>query len=357
MATFLLPQFLTALVSAGPGLFASARCDTTGAGSSVAPPLLNVQPGLRRFGTLILDAGAEEFRSYRGLEYPAPKGTEVRAAADGIVFYARINGALKTNGAIGEGYGRLIKIRHACGVTTRYAHLRHFLVREGTVVRKGQVIAISGNSGGSHQPHLHFEVLVGGRPVDPALAIGTELGSLAWVFQAPLKEPVMSAPVVGVRINSKFGKRFHPIHKRYALHQGVDYPVVTGTPIRAVADGVVYYTRVSGALASEGKPGRGYGRLVKIRHDHGITTRYAHLHKFLVKRGQKVKKGDVIGLSGNTGGSTGPHLHFEVRVDGRAIDPLEAMGQPLSAIARRYEASPEGETKSPRTRAQSQVNS
>ncbi|MEL6188734.1 MAG: peptidoglycan DD-metalloendopeptidase family protein, partial [Myxococcota bacterium] len=313
-------------------------CTDPGAERVFSRPVRGVRPGARRFGRLVLNPRAEEFRSYRGQEYPMPAGRKVRAAADGRVFYTRVNGSLAKDGFPGRGYGRLIKIRHGCGVSTRYAHLRKFLVKEGDYVKRGQVIALSGNSGGSHQPHLHIEVLVEGRPLDPAVAYGASVGTVAWIHHHRKKEPLLLAPLVHVAPGRRgFGRRLHPLTKRYADHQGQDYSARPGTPIRAAADGLVYYARVSGSLAQKGKPGRGYGRLVKLRHAHGVSTRYAHLQRFRVRRGQRVRQGQIIGYVGNTGGSTGPHLHFEVRVEGRAVDPLEALGRPLSVIGQACE--------------------
>jgi murein DD-endopeptidase MepM/ murein hydrolase activator NlpD len=96
------------------------------------------------------------------------------------------------------------------------------------------------------------------------------------------------------------------------MHTGIDFRAPTGQPARATAGGKV---------VSAGYEG-GYGNLVEIDHGGGITTRFAHLSKIGVKKGQAIAKGDVVGNTGNTGRSTGPHLHYEIRVNGRAIDPM-----------------------------------
>ncbi len=106
------------------------------------------------------------------------------------------------------------------------------------------------------------------------------------------------------RISSKYGIRFHPIRKRWLGHGGIDLAVKTGTLVRAAAHGTV---------AHIGYDPKGYGRYIVIKHDKGYYTLYAHLQKeVLVKKGQKVLNGESIAFSGNTGGSTGPHLHFEI---------------------------------------------
>ncbi len=110
-----------------------------------------------------------------------------------------------------------------------------------------------------------------------------------------------------------FGMRKHPIYKIWKLHEGTDFTAKRGTNIHATGDGIVVEVKSSK---------RGYGNQILINHGFGYKTRYAHLSKFLVKAGDKIKRGDVIGLVGNSGLSTGPHLHYEVRKNGRAIDPI-----------------------------------
>nr|WP_025235855.1 murein DD-endopeptidase MepM [Mannheimia sp. USDA-ARS-USMARC-1261] len=116
-----------------------------------------------------------------------------------------------------------------------------------------------------------------------------------------------------VRVTSSFNpKRKHPITGRISPHKGVDYGLPIGTPIIAPSDGVVEHVAYQA---------RGAGRYIKIKHGH-ITTVYMHLSKTLVKPGQSVKKGERIALSGNTGGSTGPHLHYEFHINGRPVNPI-----------------------------------
>ncbi len=114
-------------------------------------------------------------------------------------------------------------------------------------------------------------------------------------------------------ITARFGWRQHPIKKMREFHPGIDLRAKIGTPIKAPANGVVKYA------ASHR---RGYGKMIIIDHSFGFQTRYAHLNKFNVKTGQFVRKGELIGFTGNTGLSTGPHLHYEVRFIGRILDPL-----------------------------------
>ena len=119
-------------------------------------------------------------------------------------------------------------------------------------------------------------------------------------------------PVDGVaRLTSSFGVRKDPFTKRPAMHQAVDIGAYYGAPIVVAADGTVTY---SGRKS-------GYGKVVIVDHGHGFTTKYAHLSKTLVKKGQEVKKGENVGEMGSTGRSTGPHLHYEVMFQERAYDP------------------------------------
>ena len=128
-----------------------------------------------------------------------------------------------------------------------------------------------------------------------------------------IKKTLMKTPVDGARISSGYGMRKHPILGYNKMHKGVDFAAPTGTPIYAAGDGVVSY---------RGRKG-GYGNYIKLRHNGTISTAYAHLHKFAkgVGTGARVKQGDIIGYVGSTGRSTGPHLHYEVIVNGRQVNP------------------------------------
>lgn len=117
------------------------------------------------------------------------------------------------------------------------------------------------------------------------------------------------------RVSSGFNpRRLNPVTGRVAPHRGIDFAMPQGTAVMAVGDGEVLVAKNSGAA----------GYMVTIRHGRSYTTRYMHLKKILVKPGQKVKRGDHIALSGNTGRSTGPHLHYEVWVNKQAVNPLTA---------------------------------
>jgi murein DD-endopeptidase MepM/ murein hydrolase activator NlpD len=118
-------------------------------------------------------------------------------------------------------------------------------------------------------------------------------------------------PVMGPRMSSDFGLRKHPIKKARRHHDGIDLAAPVGAPIRAIADGQVMYA----------DPHGGYGKYIVVRHLNGITSHYGHCDTMEVLPGHTVTAGQIIGTVGNSGASTGPHLHFEIRRDGEAQDP------------------------------------
>ena len=137
-------------------------------------------------------------------------------------------------------------------------------------------------------------------------------------------------PVKGVNFTSGYGVRSDPFRGRAAMHAGIDLAGPIGTPIYATADGVV----------GRSEWATGYGNLVELDHGRGIQTRYGHLSKSLVGAGQRVKRGDMIAMMGSTGRSTGSHLHYEVRIDGKAVNPIPFMQSSayLQSVQRRAAA-------------------
>lgn len=127
----------------------------------------------------------------------------------------------------------------------------------------------------------------------------------------PAIQPISNKELL--RLASGYGRRIHPIYKVKKLHSGIDFSAPIGTPVYATADGTVGSVKVRFS---------GYGKFIEIDHGFGYRTRYAHLHDFNVKPGQKVKRGELIGYVGNTGLSTAPHLHYEVLRNGKKINPI-----------------------------------
>jgi murein DD-endopeptidase MepM/ murein hydrolase activator NlpD len=143
-----------------------------------------------------------------------------------------------------------------------------------------------------------------------------------------LSRSYLASPLTFSRLSSGFAMRLHPIFNTQQAHRGVDYAAPTGTPAMTVGDGVVTFA---------GRQG-GYGNVVEVRHGNGHSTLYAHLSRIHVRNGQSVQKGQVIGAVGSTGWSTGPHLHFEFRVNGVHVDPQKIIQQaqsgPISPTAK-----------------------
>ena len=130
--------------------------------------------------------------------------------------------------------------------------------------------------------------------------------------QSVLKDMLPNSNPINAAYNSSsYGWRIDPFNGNKAFHEGLDFTANTGTPIRAAADGIVSSADLGGA----------YGKLVKIEHGAGLETRYAHASKLLVKAGDRVVKGQIIAEVGSTGRSTGPHLHYEIRLNGESLDP------------------------------------
>jgi murein DD-endopeptidase MepM/ murein hydrolase activator NlpD len=145
-----------------------------------------------------------------------------------------------------------------------------------------------------------------------------------------LRRSFLRAPLEFRRVSSRFGGRYHPILRAWRSHQGTDYAAGYGTPVRATADGIV---------TKAGREG-GYGNLIELRHANGIHTRYGHLSAFGKGMfvGARVRQGEWVGYVGSTGLSTGPHLHYEFIVNGRAKNPLRKDSGPVQRVPDRLRA-------------------
>lgn len=146
--------------------------------------------------------------------------------------------------------------------------------------------------------------------LDDALSVSTELVHLAQIRAAAQLLP-LGSPIPAAAVTSTFGYRMDPFLNRPAMHAGIDLRAEDGTEVRATAAGRVVAAGWNG----------GYGRMVEIEHANGLATRFAHLSAIMVEEGDRVKAGTIVGLVGSSGRSTGPHLHYETRRSGRAIDP------------------------------------
>ena len=185
---------------------------------------------------------------------------------------------------------------------------------------------------------LQAETGVGGpfEAVEPVRAADPNFKALfmSWTKLEQLEQGTIAIPstppVKGSKFTSGYGVRSDPFRGRAAMHAGIDLAGPVGTPIYATADGVVGRSKWVG----------GYGNLVELDHGRGIQTRYGHLSRSLVSEGQRVKRGDQIAMMGSTGRSTGSHLHYEVRIDGKAVNPVPFMQSSdyLQSVQRRAAA-------------------
>ena len=146
-------------------------------------------------------------------------------------------------------------------------------------------------------------------------------------LQAMMKALPVSAPLTEYDIGSPFGAREDPINGRESFHTGLDFDAPYGSPVYATAPGVVTYAGFR----------NDYGKIVEIDHGHGLTTRYAHLHRYTVSVGQRVAAHSQIGELGSSGRATGPHVHYEVLVNGEPQDPEKFLhlGQIVQVSQRR----------------------
>lgn len=197
-------------------------------------------------------------------------------------------------------------------------------------LRTAQAARPASSSGDEHFHQLFTSWQAAEKQQTPALAAVPEAASFASAsraapmarfgtasFRAPDSAVSIPSriPLENVRMSSEFGMRTHPVIGGRRMHKGVDLPSPVGTPIHATADGMV----------SRADWFSGYGLYVSIEHGGNIETRYGHMSRLNVAAGQMVHKGDVIGFVGSTGRSTGPHLHYEVRVAGEAVNPAPYM--------------------------------
>jgi murein DD-endopeptidase MepM/ murein hydrolase activator NlpD len=190
------------------------------------------------------------------------------------------------------------------------------LEADGEPLRAGRVLSAEFVNGGKAYSAVWF--------TEP----GRSKGEYYTLDGNSMRKAFLASPLEFSRVTSGFGMRMHPIARDWRAHKGVDYAAPTGTPIRTVGDGVVAFSGVQ----------RGYGNVVEIKHRDGKSTLYAHMNSIAVRLGQAVEQGQNIGTVGSTGWSTGPHLHFEFRINGEHHDPTTIAQQagtvPLSAAAR-----------------------
>lgn len=261
-----------------------------------------------------LPVGKAKVMSDYSVEIETTKGDAVKSMFAGVVRLSRRSAT----------YGNVIVVRHGNGLETMYANNAENLVKSGDRVKAGQTIAIVGTEKG--RTFCRFALMVNGSRINPSIIFSSEshlLRQQVVLFQktanwkvnvSVMKEPVVdkpesvqwwSYPLPGAKVISPYGSRGG------RRHMGVDLKTVNKDNILAAFDGEVVFSG----------PFSGYGNLIRIRHDNGLETYYSHNSKNLVKVGEQVKAGQVIALTGQTGRASTPHLHFETRIGGQAVNP------------------------------------
>lgn len=199
-----------------------------------------------------------------------------------------------------------IDFRRSLRKGDRFSVVYESMEADGETLRSGRVLSVEfHNKGKTHQAMWY----------QPE---GSSRGSYYDLDGRSLRQAYLTSPVEFSRVSSGFAMRLHPIHKTWRAHLGTDYAAPTGTKVRTIGDGVVEFAGVQS----------GFGNVVFIKHgsnDH--VTVYAHLSRIDVKKGQAVEQGQLIGAVGATGWATGPHLHFEFRINGKHEDPLVVMAK------------------------------
>ena len=210
-----------------------------------------------------------------------------------------------------------IDFRRALRKGDRFSLVYETLEADGEPLRSGRVLSAEfHNQGKSHQA-VWFQ--------EP----GAAKGAYYTLAGQSLRRAYLTSPLEFSRVSSGFAMRFHPIHKTWRAHLGTDFAAPTGTAVRTIGDGVVEFAGTQ----------NGFGNVVFVKHRNQHVTVYAHLSRIDVRPNQAVEQGQTIGAVGATGWATGPHLHFEFRVNGEHQDPMTIVAQseaaaPVSAAAR-----------------------
>ena len=275
---------------------------------------IDFSSGRDRDSSFPLPVGKAKVMSDYSVEIETTKGDAVKSMFAGVVRLSRRSAT----------YGNVIVVRHGNGLETMYANNAENLVKSGDRVKAGQTIAIVGTEKG--RTFCRFALMVNGSRINPSIIFSSEshlLRQQVVLFQktanwkvnvSVMKEPVVdkpesvqwwSYPLPGAKVISPYGSRGG------RRHTGVDLKTVNKDNILAAFDGEVVFSG----------PFSGYGNLIRIRHDNGLETYYSHNSKNLVKVGEQVKAGQVIALTGQTGRASTPHLHFETRIGGQAVNP------------------------------------
>ncbi len=269
------------------------------------------------FNRLVIEKSAQGFQA-RVETAPLAASTQlasgtIRTSLFAATDDARIPDAIAIN--LAEIFSSEIDFHRALRKGDRFSVVYETLEADGEPVRSGRVLSAEFVNNGKTYQAIWFQ--------EPG-----QKGGYYTLDGQSLRRPYLASPMAFSRMSSGFKMRFHPILKTWRAHLGVDYAAPTGTPVRAVGGGVVDFA---------GRQG-GFGNVVFIKHRNNHTTVYAHLSRINVRKGQSIEQGETLGAVGATGWATGPHLHFEFRVNGVHQDPLLLARQseaiPVSTAAR-----------------------
>lgn len=255
----------------------------------------------RQFNRLVIERQALELRS----RLETGEMTASSRLASGTIrssLFAATDDANLPDGVavqLAEIFASEIDFRRDLRQGDRFSVVYETLEADGETMRAGRVLSAEFINNGREHEAFWFD------------GEGTNGAYYGFDGQSSRKS-YLSSPLEFSRVSSGYGMRFHPVSGQRKAHLGVDYAAPTGTPVRAVGDGVVTFAGWQ----------RGYGNVIEIQHKDRESTLYAHLSRIDVSRGQRVDQGVRIGAVGSTGVSTGPHLHFEFKVNNQHQDPL-----------------------------------
>lgn len=261
------------------------------------------------FQRLVIErSGSGRFTS-RVETAPYTRSAQLASATIQTSLFAAIDDARIPDGVgvqIAEIFSTDIDFRRALRKGDRFNVVYETLEADGEAMRTGRVLSAEFVNGGKAYQAMWFQ------PPGQDASGAPHKGGYYTLDGQSLRRAFLSAPVEFSRISSGFSMRFHPILQTWRAHNGTDFAASTGTPARTIGDGVVEFAGVQ----------NGFGNVVFVKHRNNLETVYAHLSRIHVNAGQAVTQGQTIGLVGSTGWATGPHLHFEVRVNGVQQDPM-----------------------------------
>ncbi|MDB5939728.1 MAG: peptidase [Polaromonas sp.] len=276
----------------------------------------------QQFQRLVIErsnsAGSPRFTS-RIETAPYTRSARLASATIETTLFAAIDDARMPDGVgvqMAEIFSADIDFRRALRKGDRFNVVYETLEADGETMRAGRVLSAEFVNGGKTFQAMWFQP-----PGQDASGAPLKGGYYTLDGQS-LRRSFLSSPVEFSRISSGFSMRFHPVLQTWRAHNGTDFAATTGTPARTIGDGVVEFAGVQ----------NGFGNVVFVKHRNNMETVYAHLSKINVQVGQSVNQGQTIGLVGSSGWATGPHLHFEVRINGVQQDPM--------AIARQSDVVP-----------------